>query len=271
MNLRLTRRKFLKLCFPVAGMAYPFVEACWLRKVHVTLHVPNLPDPFKGFKIAFAADLHHGPVTGIGFIRKTVRLINALGADLIALGGDYVLAGKVFIDPCFDALKDLHAPHGVFAVLGNHDHWTDPVRTHERIKECGFTDLTNGGRWIEKDGARFRLAGVGDLWEDKQDLEAALGDATEQDACILLSHNPDYTEVMEDKRVGLILSGHTHGGQVVLPFYGAPLVPSAYGQKYLHGLVKTPVTQVYVTRGVATIYPPVRFCAPPEVVLVTLA
>ena len=87
---------------------------------------------------------------------------------------------------------------------------------------------------------------------------------------ILLSHNPDFAETMRDRRVGLVLSGHTHGGQIVVPGWGAPIVPSLYGQKYLHGLVQGPASQVFITRGVGTISPPVRFLCRPEIVLITL-
>ncbi len=132
-------------------------------------------------------------------------------------------------------------------------------------------DLTNRGLWLENRGSEIRLCGVGDLWEDQQDLEAALGEAEHRDAAILLSHNPDYVEQIHDQRVGLVLSGHTHGGQVVFPFAGAPFVPSRYGEKYLHGLVRTPTTQVFVARGIGTITPPVRFRCRPEIVLIALS
>jgi predicted MPP superfamily phosphohydrolase len=111
---------------------------------------------------------------------------------------------------------------------------------------------------------------VGDYWRDVQDLDAALGNTRRDEAALLLSHNPDYVEKIHDPRVGLVLSGHTHGGQVRLPFIGAPVVPSRFGQKYVEGLVRGPVAQVFVTRGVGTISPPVRFNCPPEVALLTL-
>jgi predicted MPP superfamily phosphohydrolase len=112
---------------------------------------------------------------------------------------------------------------------------------------------------------------VGDYWRDVQDLPSALGETTMNDAVILLSHNPDYVEEIRDHRVGLVLSGHTHGGQVDLPIIGAPVVPSIYGQKYIHGLVQGPATQVFVTRGIGTITPPVRLFCRPEIALITLA
>ena len=101
-------------------------------------------------------------------------------------------------------------------------------------------------------------------------LKHALGDATEHDAVLLLSHNPDFVETIRDRRVGLVLSGHTHGGQIIVPGYGAPVVPSRYGQKYLYGLVQGPTCRIFITRGVGTVTPPVRFFCRPEIVLITL-
>ena len=144
------------------------------------------------------------------------------------------------------------------------------MESRQALDDTRISLADNTGFWIEKGGARLRICGVGDLWTDRQNLPAALGDATERDAVILLSHNPDFAETLEDRRVGLILSGHTHGGQVVLPGFGAPIVPSRYGQKYLHGLVQGPRSQVFISRGVGTVTPPVRFFCRPEIVLITL-
>ncbi len=223
-----------------------------------------------GVRIALLADIHHGPLTGLDFIHEMVEKTVSLSPDLIVLGGDYVHASGRYTRPCFEALSGLSAPLGVFAVLGNHDHWEAPKETHAAIRDSGFTDLTNTGIWLKRGGYRLRIAGVGDLWEDHQDLKSALGDLAPEETSVLLSHNPDYLEVLDQPGVGLVLSGHTHGGQVYLPPFGAPLIPSAYGQKYRYGLVKTPFSQVFVTRGVGTIYPPVRFCCPPEIALLTL-
>ena len=98
----------------------------------------------------------------------------------------------------------------------------------------------------------------------------ALGDATSSDACLLVSHNPDYAENLRDRRVGLILSGHTHGGQAVFPVAGAPFVPSRYGSKYLRGRVEAPATTVYISRGLGTVTGPMRYGSRPELTLVTL-
>jgi predicted MPP superfamily phosphohydrolase len=206
----------------------------------------------------------------LAYIRHVVGLTNALRPDIVALVGDYVHRSGAYIAPGIAELGKLTAALGRFAVRGNHDNWESAVLTHAALAEARLPDLNNTGVWLERRGARLRVCGVGDLWTDHQDLDAALGDATADDAVLLLSHNPDFVETLRDPRVGLVLSGHTHGGQVVVPGFGAPIVPSRYGQKYLYGLVQGPCAQVFVTRGVGTVTPPVRFLCRPEVVLITL-
>jgi predicted MPP superfamily phosphohydrolase len=270
------RRKFLKrLGLAVAGSAvaggvYPFLEAKWCRVARRTIELPNLPGPFRGTTVALVADVHHGPFVPRAYVRHVVAMTNALRPDLIALAGDYVHRSESYIGPGIAELGKLTAAMGCFAVRGNHDNWESGALSHAALEEARIPDLNNAGVWLERGGARLRVAGVGDLWTDRQDLAAALGDATAEDAVLLLSHNPDFVETLRDRRVGLVLSGHTHGGQVVVPGFGAPLVPSRYGQKYLHGLVQGPCSRVFITRGVGTISPPVRFLCRPEVVLITL-
>jgi predicted MPP superfamily phosphohydrolase len=117
----------------------------------------------------------------------------------------------------------------------------------------------------------LRLAGLDDLWWGKPDLDAALEDVPTGEEVVLLSHNPDFAEEHPDPRVGLALSGHTHGGQVYLPLLGAPWAPTRYGEKYLAGLVRGPASQVFVTRGLGEAGVPLRFNCPPEINLLTLA
>jgi predicted MPP superfamily phosphohydrolase len=270
------RRKFLKraglaaLGTSVDGGAYPFLEAKWCRVARQTVSVPNLPSPFRGTSAALLADVHHGPYVPLEYIRGVVEMTNALEPDLVLLAGDYVHRSSHYIAPGIAELGKLRARMGRFAVRGNHDNREFAPITRAALAEAGLPDLNNRGVWLERGGARLRIAGIGDLWTDHQDLGAALGDATIEDAAILLSHNPDVVEEIRDPRVGLVVSGHTHGGQVVVPGFGAPIVPSRYGQKYLHGLVQGPSALVFVTRGVGTVTPPVRFLCRPEVVLITM-
>ena len=252
------------------GVGYGLMEAKWLGVNRVTLTIPNLPTAFKGKTLAFLSDLHHGPYVPLSYVRHAVEMTNALKPDLIALGGDYPHRSVKYIAPCVSELGRLHAPLGVYAVLGNHDHYYGgQPHASAALRAVGIPELTNCGLWIEADGARLWLCGVDDFWRGRQNLPAALGGTTTRDAVILLSHNPDYVERIHDPRVGLVLSGHTHGGQVDIPIYGPPIVPSLYGQKYAHGLARGPVTQVFVSRGIGTISPPVRILCKPEIVLGT--
>lgn len=281
-KMAMDRRKFLKaigltaLGSVTAGVAYPFLEAKWCRVVRTTIAVRNLPKAFQGTTVALLADVHHGPFVPMAYVQYVVSMTNALKPDIVALVGDFVHRHDVYITPAINELGKLKANLGRFAVRGNHDnqdyHGRRSFRPHSQaaLAEANLPDLNNTGVWIERHGSRLRICGVGDLWTDHQDLQAALGGATERDAVVLLSHNPDYVETIGDTRVSLVLSGHTHGGQIVLPGYGAPVVPSRYGQKYLHGLVEGPKCPVFVTRGVGTVTPPVRFLCRPEVVWITL-
>ena len=270
------RRKFLKRGFAaaaglgIAGLGYTLFEAGWLQVRAITIPVPQLPDSFQGTTIAFLSDIHHGRFTGIEYINEAVRITNSLSPDLVLLGGDYTHRTNIYAEPCMRALARLKSRWGSYGVMGNHDHWYGVSTTRNSMTEAGIVELTNEGVWLEQRGERLRIAGVGDLWEDEQDLDAALDDTQPHETAILVTHNPDFVEGITDRRIGLVLSGHTHGGQVVLPVVGAPRVPSRYGQKYLYGLVKTPTTQVYVTRGIGTVTPPVRFCCRPEIALITI-
>ena len=159
---------------------------------------------------------------------------------------------------------------GVFGVLGNHDYAHGQAETRDSMKAAGIHDLTNNGLWLTRGNGRLRLGGVDDLWFGRPDAKPALGDATIYDACLLVSHNPDFAETLTDRRVGLMLSGHTHGGQVSLPGMANPFVPSRYGMKYAKGMVEAPATKVYISRGLGLAAVPMRFNCPPELTLLTL-
>jgi predicted MPP superfamily phosphohydrolase len=245
-------------------------EAGSVRIERPTVLVPRLPESFDGLRVAFLTDIHHGPYVSLDYVTSLVRTTLTLCPDLVLLGGDYSSKESKYIDPCFDVLADLNAPLGVFGVLGNHDYADGLVQSRAGFRRARITELTNTGVWLERGTSRLRLAGVDDLWHGRPDLCAALGEARPADACVLVSHNPDYAELIRDSRVGLVLSGHTHGGQIDLPGIGAPVVASRYGQKYLKGLVQAPATQVYISRGLGTATPHIRLNCPPEITLMTL-
>ncbi|ODU00590.1 MAG: hypothetical protein ABS79_03060 [Planctomycetes bacterium SCN 63-9] len=246
------------------------MEAKWCRVTPQTVVLPRLPNAFDGTTIALLADIHHGQYVPLAYIRRVVEMTNALRPDIVVLAGDLVDRDAAYIEPGVAALAKLEGKLGRFAVLGNHDNRGYAPRSRAAVDASGFDRIDNRGVWLERGGDRLRIGGVGDLWTDFQDPLSAIGDATEADSVILLSHNPDYAERLLDDRVSLMLSGHTHGGQVIIPGYGAPVVPSDYGQKYVYGLNQGPRCQVFTTRGVGTISPPVRFLCRPEIALITL-
>lgn len=277
-----TRRTFLRrslqavgfaAAVPCAAAAYGVWEASCVRIDRRTVALPHLPEPFVGKTIAVLADLHLGPHVSRAFVRKTVRLANSLGPDLFALVGDYGHRGKqatTQLVPCVEELGELRAPLGVFSVPGNHDMHDDGNTYRRAVAGTPITDLTNASACVACEGERLWLAGVDDLWWGRPNLARALEKVPDRAAVVLLCHNPDFMEERPDPRVGLALSGHTHGGQVYLPVAGAPWTPTKYGDKYRHGLVQGPASRVLVSRGLGESGVPLRIGSPPEINLVTL-
>jgi len=271
--MALTRRKFLSYS-GAAGIAavtgYSLWEARDLQVAEFTIPVNRLPESFDGFRIALLADLHYGAFIPIDYMRSVVDQTNSLGADLILLLGDYVHYRAKYLPAIMAELGRLSAPFGVFAIRGNHDNIAGPLETSQEMQRNGLQELTNKGTWITRDSAKIWLCGIDDMATGRPDVTAALGETKPDDVALLLSHNPDIAETLNDPRVSLVLSGHTHGGQIVLPIIGAPVVPSSYGQKYLYGPVVAPHTRCFVTRGVGAAFPPLRWNCPPEIALLTL-
>ena len=277
---QLARRSFIPGVLAggmIAGYATYETKRCTINRVELAPR--NLPPSFDGMTIAFIADTHHGPLNPLDHINHAVDLTNALRPDLVLLGGDYVERHRAYtpggnhrhyIDPGVAALARLNAPMGRFAVLGNHDYMVNAALTRRALAKNGLVELTNRGVWLERGGARLRVCGFDDYHCGRPRQAPALGEMTAQDAAICFTHNPDLVESIRDPRVDLVLSGHTHGGQIVLPFIGAPVTASDFGQKYLQGLRQGPSARVFVSRGVGTIGLPFRLACPPEVVLITL-
>lgn len=269
-----SRRKFVGQLLGVTAVTafagYPVWETRHLVVNRLKVALPRLPESLSGLKIAFLADIHVGPFLSAHYLRKVVNRINSLGADLIALGGDYVHREGKYIASTVTELARLSAPLGVFSVLGNHDYYAGRERTLAELARNGLPCLVNRGQRITRGADSFWLGGVDDLCRGTPAPEMALKGVRADEAVVLLSHCPDVAETLEDERVGLMLCGHTHGGQIRLPFIGSPIIPSRYGQKYASGLVQAPKTQCFVTRGVGTIFPPIRLNCPPEIALLTL-
>lgn len=235
-----------------------------------TVELKQLPAAFDGLTVAFLTDLHCSAMTPPNFLEAVVDATLALKPDVILLGGDYISDGDEYVAEITRILARLEAPLGVYGVLGNHDFYTDTPLMSAALKRARIVELYNSGTWLKRGENRLRVAGVGDFWEDDQDLTAALGDAGEQDTVILLSHNPDYAMEITDPRVDLVLSGHTHGGQINLPRYGTVFSNSRYAKRLVRGFVNLNTFQLYVSRGIGTVMLPLRLNCPPEITHLTL-
>lgn len=257
------------------------VEPSWLRVVRLRLPLAGLPESLSGLKVAHLTDLHLGRYVSAGHLRQMVQMTNRERPDLVLLTGDYVHGSPGFIRPVFQILARLESRLGSAGVLGNHDHWEDAGESLRQMRTAGIHVLDNRRLWIGEGGlttvaapsSGLCVAGVGDLWEDKQDLDV-LGDAPAEMPRLLLSHNPDFAEGHSARakkhRVDLMLAGHTHGGQVRLPGTRSIITPSRYGSKYARGMVQGPAFPVFVSTGVGMTILPVRMLVRPEIVIFTL-
>ncbi len=231
----------------------------------------------KQFSIAFLSDFHVGPYKGRRFMRRLVAKTNALRPDLILLGGDFLY--NYASDPnLLDPLKELRAPLGVFGAMGNHDSGRDIMKgritmTKDRtrdvekvLNECNVTVLHN--EW--KDIGPVILAGTDDFWMQSYDLGKTLADIPDGKPVVLLTHNPDAITDERTHRADLILSGHTHGGQVRLPLLGSvPPIPNELGRKYDRGTFALPKeTTLIVSHGVGESMARPRFLTAPEILCI---
>lgn len=274
----MTRRDLLKAGLLLGGAVAIDTFAIEPREPVVerlTVGIRGLPRPFEGFTICQITDVHHGPIVPRGYVEEVVRRANALGPDLMVLTGDYIDQDREYVAPCLETLSGLRSPNGITAVLGNHDHFVGGEYSARAVRDHGIRLLRNEHYLIEKGGEAVCIAGTRDYYEDVPDAGLALRRVPEDIPRILLNHHPDYCEYLPPgERIDLIISGHTHGGQVRVPVAGyAPIVPSSFGQKYSGGLVRLKrrgETPVYVSRGVGVVFLPMRFNCPPEITLVTL-
>ena len=282
MKNKLTRRQMIGRSLLVLGAAaagYGFlIEPRRLVVERIEVRLRRLPTEFDGFRIAQLSDIHYGPHMSSAFVREAVEESNKLKPHLAMLTGDFVshpfgkpagMEGARYVVPCAEALQGLRADYGRFAILGNHDHWNHPATVRNHLDAVKFPVLVNQAVTLEKDNARLWLAGVDDIMAGRPDLEKALQRVPAGEPAILLAHEPDFADHAAKFPVDLQLSGHSHGGQVRLPWLGAPILP-LLAQKYPMGLYRVGNMQLYTNRGLGVIGPPVRFNCPPEITLVTL-
>ena len=281
----ITRRRLLKamaggaaLCS--AGAAYAFaIEPTWLRTVEQEVQVRGLDPAFRGYTVGQLSDLHVGAGVPLPYLRGAVQRLNAAAPDVIAVTGDIVHAGgsPEQARTAAGVLAGLRAPDGVYAVLGNHDLGVHDRRGRERpgsraqildaLHAAGIRVLENEEKSVWRGTARLRLIGLGDLWGGRHDPEAA-GRPSPGAPRIVLCHNPDAAPHLAERDVDLVLCGHTHGGQVSIPFLGTPILP-VQNREYVAGLYRVGETALYVNRGVGWLRR-VRLFVRPEVTLLRL-
>jgi predicted MPP superfamily phosphohydrolase len=233
-----------------------------------TIRLSRLPRSLDGLRIVQLSDIHHSPFTGSEQIKHAVETANSLAPDIIALTGDYVSHERSYAAPCAEMLGRLRARYGVYAVLGNHDHWTDAPLITDLFRAEGIRVLVNEGMRFEQRGAAFWLAGVDDTMVGLEDLPLALAGARTDELKLLLAHNPIILRRAARAGVDLVLSGHTHGGQVT--WRSERSASGRPRRRLLRGLGSRAGTQIYVTRGLGTSVLPIRYGCPPEVSLLEL-
>lgn len=248
------------------------IEPRWLQLTRTRIRIHGLPPGLDGLRVALLTDFHFGRGTPMSLVQRAREMAMREAPDLIALTGDFAADSAHGFQQVLNALARLHAPLGVYAVPGNHDY---EVGIHAWHRETGhqpeITDLTNRALILEAGGARLCVAGVDDFSRGVPRLDE-LPPPGGRDLTILLAHDPDQAERARDAydQVDLVLSGHTHGGQVRLPWIGALRNPAIRGDLYEAGLRQRPWTQVYTSRGIGTSHLPVRFLCRPEVAILEI-
>ena len=271
------RIAFAAITLFLAGVAFWafFIEPGRLVTRQQTIQIANWPQPLDGLRVAVLSDIHVDDwfVTEKK-LRSIVERTNQLQPDLIVILGDYMSGdgwAKSQVEPEVfgPMLKDLRAPLGVYSVLGNHDWWFGGMRVRRALEQNGMKVLENEAARVEARGTSLWLVGFADLWTRQQRIDHALANVPEGQPVIGLTHNPDiFPQVPQ--RVQLLVAGHTHGGQVRFPIIGPVIESSDYGDRWVRGHVFDYNHHLYVTTGIGTSIIPVRFCLPPEIVLLTL-
>jgi len=227
------------------------------------LPVSGLPVPLDGLRIALLTDFHHTGDEAATDIQRAIELARAEKPDLIVLGGDYVtLQDRRFIEPCADLLRTLSAPFGVFGVIGNHD---EEVETTRELKRRGVEMLNDARTTLTIRGETIDLIGLKFWTRQPSDLARLMRGGTT--TTMLIAHDPRRLVQATALNVPLMLSGHTHGGQIVIPGLGAI---AAKKFPVISGMARRENTTAFVSRGIGTVYVPCRINCPPEVALLTL-
>ena len=272
-----TRRQFLSgaLSVPLVGIsaasAYAtMIEPYNYRISQTDVYINELPEHFENYRITQLTDIHHSRILGIEEVRRVVQLAQQTKPDIFVLTGDYSTSYRRYIEPCAEALGSLSAPDGVWAVLGNHDHYTDPELTTWALERQHITVLKNQNTNLKRGPDTLQLSGIDDWTWNATDWTKAFAGLNKVVPAILLSHQPNVLEFEQTQNVSLILSGHTHGGQINLPWLGTPAKFATKDLRFAQGLFRHNDVQLYVSSGTGVIGLPIRFGVRPEIAVLRL-
>jgi predicted MPP superfamily phosphohydrolase len=276
-RFQLGRRQFLKglAATPLVTVAGISAYARLIEPHHywiseTDIFIRDLPERFEDFRITQLTDVHHSRILGLDEVRRVVELAQQTRPDMFVLTGDYTTSYRRFIEPCAEALSSLNAPEGVWAVLGNHDHYTDPELTARALERHHISVMNNAHTTLRRGPDALQLSGIDDWTWNAVDWTRAFSGLNPSTPTVLLSHQPSVLDFEQTREVSLILSGHTHGGQLRLPFVGAPARFATTDLKYDRGLFRRGETQLYVSSGTGVIGLPVRLGVRPEIAVLRL-
>lgn len=259
----------------ILGLWTFWIEPNSLTINRTTLQIPYWPTQFNEFKIVAISDLHVGaPYVSMEKLKRIVEMANAEQPDMIVLLGDYVIQdvlGGTFVAPEDFApeLGKLKAKNGVYAVLGNHDWWLNGPRVKRAFEGAGVRVLSNEAIRVERGEAGFWIAGIDDFWSRHHDILGTLKQVKTKESIVVLNHSPDIFPELPG-HISLTLCGHTHGGQVNVPWLRNKVIPSRYGDQYLVGHIVEDGKHLFVTKGIGTSGLPARFLAMPEIAVLTI-
>ena len=276
-----TRRQFLRAAAATGTLAV-VGDALLLapnrpRIIRQEFFLPRWPERLNGFTVAMLSDFHYDPYFSIHPLHAAIAMVNRLHPDLLALTGDFVSVPLVgdetkaafAAEPCARLLRQMTAPHGLWAVMGNHDDATDAEHVTHALQAENIRVLANQSEPIEQDGSRFWLAGVNDVISGTADLSKTMHGVPAGEPVILLAHEPDFADEASQYPIDLQLSGHSHGGQIRIPFL-PPLYLPELAKKYVWGTYHVGPLTLHTSAGLGTIGIPMRLNCPPEVTVLTL-
>ena len=235
----------------------------------VDLPVRQLPGALRGLVACQISDFHVDRDEDLERLVLAVEAINQQHPDLVFLTGDYFSGPDTmhrYLGAFRDTLRNLRPDSGVFAILGNHDHWSSAERITDALKRAGADVLANDSRRLSLRNEKLVVVGIDDLWSRRAEPARAFGEVNRDDCTIVLAHNPDTALYTRHLKPGVMLSGHTHGGVVRIPFYGSPLKSILrIGKEFYAGLNRYEDFYIYTNRGLGTFWLRIRINCRPEV------